>query len=84
MQQDLSRLDKGTNVRTQITLPKRLKALIEKRAGQKQQSLSEYLRQASWQLLTQEEQNEKELGALADQAIGSVDLKKHPEWQKEI
>lgn len=72
--------DKQT-VRTQITLTKRLKQLIEERARQTNQSLSEYLRRGAWISLLLEERESEELDEIANQAIGSVDLNKHPEWQ---
>lgn len=73
--------DNSETVRTQITLTKKLKQLIEERARQTNQSLSEYLRRGAWISLLLEEKESEELSKLADQAIGSVDLSKHPEWQ---
>lgn len=74
-------LDNDKTVRTQITLTKRLKQLIEEKARQNNQSLSEYLRRGAWISLLLEERESDELDKLANQAIGSVDLSKHPEWQ---
>jgi len=77
-------LDNDKTVRTQITLTKRLKHLIEEKARQNNQSLSEYLRRGAWISLLLEERESEELDKLADQAIGSVDLSKHPEWQTPV
>lgn len=68
-------------VRTQITLTKGLKLLIEEKARQANQSLSEYLRRGAWISLLLEENESEELNKLASQVIGSVDVNKHPEWQ---
>lgn len=73
--------DNSEIVRTQITLTKKLKQLIEEKARQTNVSLSEYLRRGAWISLLLEENESEELSKLADQAIGSVDLHKHPEWQ---
>lgn len=81
MNQLTTYLDDDKTVRTQITLTKRLKDLIEEKARQNNQSLSEYLRRGAWISLLLEEKETEELNTLADQAVGSVDLNKHPEWQ---
>lgn len=73
--------DDTKTVRTQITLTRKLKQLIEERARQTNQSLSEYLRRGAWISLLLEENEAEELGILASQVIGSVDLSKHPEWE---
>lgn len=67
-------------VRTQITLTKRLKKLVEKYAQDRGESLSEYLRKAASLRVLVEEKEEKELEEIASRLIGSLDLKKHPEW----
>jgi len=81
MNQLITLLDDSETVRTQITLTRKLKRLIEEKARQANQSLSEYLRRGAWLSLLLEEKESEELNRLADQAIGSVDLNKHPEWQ---
>lgn len=68
-------------IRTQITLTTKLKKAIEEKAAQSGQSLSEYLRRAASLSLLLDEQEKENLTALANKTIGSVDLKKHPEWQ---
>jgi hypothetical protein len=74
----LSNQDK--TIRTQITLTSQLKKAIEEKALLKGQSLSEYLRRAALLYILLEEDEKEELKKLADLAIGSVDLKKHPYW----
>lgn len=81
MNQLTTYLDNDKTVRTQITLTKRLKDLIEEKARQNNQSLSEYLRRGAWISLLLDESESEELSKLADQVIGSVDINKHPEWQ---
>lgn len=81
MNQLTTYLDDDKTVRTQITLTKRLKDLIEEKARQNNQSLSEYLRRGAWISLLLEESESEELNKLAGQVIGSVDINKHPEWQ---
>ncbi len=67
-------------VRTQITLTKELKRQIEAQTAISGESLSDYLRQAAKLKLIQDERKEVDLKALADEVIGSIDLRKHPEW----
>lgn len=74
----LSSQDK--TVRTQITLTANLKKLIEEKALIKGQSLSAYLRQAALISLIIEQDNKENRKKLADLVIGSVNLKKHTEW----
>lgn len=68
-------------VRTQITLTSKLKKLIEDKASLKGQSLSEYIRRALLisYLVDQDEKEERK--QLADLVIGSVNLRRHPEWR---
>jgi len=76
--QRLSSDDKS--VRTQITLTEQLKILVEGIAREKGESLSEYLRKAAMIRLLVEENEKQDLEKIALRAVGSVDLKKHPEW----
>ena len=76
--QKLSSDDKS--VRTQITLTEQLKILVEGMAQEKGESLSEYLRKAAMLRLLVEEDRKQGLEKIALRAVGSVDLKKHPEW----
>ena len=67
-------------VRTQITLTKNLKKLVEKYARDRGESLSEYLRKAAALRVLVEEEEARELDEMASRLIGSLDLKKYPEW----
>lgn len=67
-------------VRTQITLTHALKNAVEDVAENRGESLSEYLRKAAIIRLLLERYEKDELKKIALQAVGSVDLKKHPEW----
>ena len=75
--------DNDSSVRTQITLTKNIKKLIEKHARTTGESLSEYLRKAAMVRLLIENKDQNQLKKLAERVIGSVDLKKHPEWKNE-
>lgn len=77
----ISKDDKA--VRTQITLTKNIKKLIEKHARSTGESLSEYLRKGALIRLLLENRDKDYLKKLADRIIGSVDLNKHPEWKTE-
>jgi len=68
-------------VRTQITLTKKLKELIEQEIKPDNISLSEYIRQASIIKLYLDRQKRQDLSDLADRVVGSVELSKHPEWE---
>jgi len=74
------------SVRTQITLTEQLKILVEGMAQEKGESLSEYLRKAAMVRLLVEEDKKQDLEKIALRAVGSLDLKKHPEWntQKKV
>lgn len=67
-------------VRTQITLTKKLKQLVEEKAHLRGESLSEYLRRAALVTLLVEEDKKEERRRLAKIMIGSVNLKKNPQW----
>jgi len=69
------------SVRTQITLTEQLKILVEGMAQEKGESLSEYLRKAAMVRLLVEEDKKQDLEKIALRAVGSLDLKKHPEWK---
>lgn len=84
MNQLTTLIDDSQSVRTQITLTAKLKQLIEEKSRQTNQSLSEYLRRGAWISLLLEENEAEELSKLANQAVGSVDLNKHPEWQTPV
>ena len=77
----LSDLDNA--VRTQITLTKTIKRLVENHARTQGESLSEYLRKAALIRLLVENKNKKDLKKLANRMIGSVNLNNHPEWKNE-
>lgn len=72
-----------SSVRTQITLTKNIKKLIEKHAQTTGESLSEYLRKAAMVRLLVENKDQNQLKKVADRVIGSVDLNIHPEWKNE-
>jgi len=67
-----------STIRTQITLTESLKQLVEEKANLKGQSLSEYIRRALMLSLLVDKQQLVDLGKLADQLIGSVNIKKNP------
>ena len=67
-------------IRTQITLTTHLKALIEQQAAHQGISLSEYLRQAALTKYQLEKQEKIDRKKLAEKLLGSINLKKHPEW----
>lgn len=68
-------------VRTQITLTKKLKSLVEDQASLSGRSLSEYLRQGAVLLTLVEGKMAGDLTSLARKVIGSVKIKDHPEWK---
>lgn len=68
------------SVRTQITLTEQLKILVEGMAQEKGESLSEYLRKAAMIRLMVDEDRKQDLEKIALRAVGSLNLKKHPEW----
>lgn len=71
------------SIRTQITLTKKIKSLIEEHARRQNESLSEYLRKAALIRLQLERNEREEREKVADQVIGSIDMTKHPEWSSE-
>lgn len=75
--------DDDQTVRTQITLTARLKQLIEESAANQGQSLSEYLRRAALLRLYVDQNEKGKLKRLSGSVIGSVDIRKHPEWNTE-
>lgn len=70
-----------TVLRTQITLTKKLKSLVEDRAASSGRSLSEYLRQGALLLTLVEGKVADDLSLLARKVVGSVKIKSHPEWK---
>lgn len=68
-------------IRTQITLTKRLKDLVEDQASASGRSLSEYLRQGAVLLTLVEGKMADDLTSLTRKVIGSVKIKDHPEWK---
>ena len=70
-------------VRTQITLTKNIKKLVNKHARTTGESLSEYLRKAALVRILVESKDINDLKKLANRVVGSVDLKRHPEWRNE-
>lgn len=68
-------------IRTQITLTKQLKKIIESEIKPKNQSLSEYLRQAAILKLYLDRQEKVNLQQLADETVGSLNLDNYPEWK---
>ena len=70
-----------STIRTQITLTESLKQLVEEKANLKGQSLSEYIRRALMLSLLVDKQHLVDLEKLADQLIGSVNIKKNPQWR---
>ena len=81
---DLQTWDAGDKaVRTQITLTQKLKALVEKIASEKGESLSEYLRKAALVRALVEEKDKEDMESIAMRVVGSVNPQKHPEWKNE-
>lgn len=77
--QTLSDDDKG--VRTQITLTKKLKTLVEGVASLNGESLSGYLRKAALLRLKLEQQAHDERVKLAQKVIGSLKNSRNPLWK---
>lgn len=69
------------SIRTQITLTKKIKDLVEKEAKKKRESLSEYLRKAALLRWLVEREKKENLKEISQRVIGCVDLNKHPQWQ---
>ena len=67
-------------VRTQITLTKKIKEEVERRARKNGESMSEYLRKAAIVRINEEEKHKKHIDDIAKKVIGSINLKNHPEW----
>lgn len=78
-----------TSLRTQIYIPKNLRADIDRMRTATGESLAEYLRNAAQERLKKEKKREIDLKKLADEVVGSVkksawdrvDINK---WQREI
>lgn len=68
------------NVRTQITLPRDLKKRIEYQATIEGKSLAGYIREAAVQYLAVEEKGAAQRKQLAEEIVGSLDLRNYPEW----
>jgi len=83
MKQTLQLTPQDETVRTQITLTKNLKQLIEQQIKPQNISLAEYLRQAAILKLYLDRQQNTDLHALSDEVLGSLDLHNYPDWQTE-
>lgn len=68
-------------VRTQITLTKKVRALVAEEAKKRNESLSEYLRKAAMLRWLVDQEGAADLQKMADGVIGSVNLERHPEWK---
>jgi hypothetical protein len=75
--------DDDTNVRSQITLGVKLRNLVRDKAKEKGVSFAEYLRRALMLSIALDREDDEDLVVLADRVVGSVDLKKHKEWETE-
>lgn len=74
--------DQETNVRTQISLTRAIKRAIEAKGRLLGESLSEYLRKAAVIRIMAEEDEERELAAVAKNFVGAGTWKKtHPNWK---
>lgn len=74
--------DQETNVRTQISLTRAIKRAIEAKGRLLGESLSEYLRRAAVIRIMAEEEEERELTAVAKNFVGAAKWKKiHPNWK---
>ena len=74
--------DQQPNVRTQISLTREIKRAIEAKGRLLGESLSEYLRKSAAIRLLAEEEEEKELEALANNFVRAGTWKKnHPHWK---
>ncbi|MEK7616495.1 MAG: ribbon-helix-helix protein, CopG family [Patescibacteria group bacterium] len=78
-------------IRTQIYLPKDLRAEIDRQRASSGESLAEYLRKAARKRLEEERKEKEELKKLADELGGSIDPKESGwagvdinKWQREI
>lgn len=74
--------DQETSVRTQISLTHAIKRAIEAKGRLLGESLSEYLRKAAVIRLLSEEEEARELSAVANNFVGAGTWKKtHPNWK---
>lgn len=62
-------------------LTRLLKKIIDAQRKATDESLSEYLRKAAYLRAVSEKATNQKLEGLANQLIGSVSLKNHPEWK---
>lgn len=68
-------------VRTQITLTKTIKSVIEQKSAMLGISMSEYLRRAALVTALVDSEKEQDRTKLASAVLGSVNLQNHPEWK---
>ncbi len=74
-------IESDEKIRAQVVLTSLLKRLIETQRRTTGETLSEYLRKAAILRILAEDEEHRELDTLANLLIGSVSLKKHPEWK---
>lgn len=77
--QTLSSNDKG--IRTQITLTRHLKKMVEDVATIRGESLSEFLRKAALIRLSAEQKDSEDRKILAQKVIGSLKNTRNPAWK---
>ena len=70
-------------LRTQISLPEKLRREIDKDRRRRNESLSEYLRKAAKSRMAGEREKKARLAKLANEVIGKLDLSKYPHWSTE-
>ena len=68
-------------IRTQITLTRELKKLVDQQTSLTGESMSQYLRRAALLRLHLEQSEKTSLKELASKIIGSINLKTHPNWK---
>ena len=79
---NISSIDsEDTPVRTQITLTKRVKEIVEQSARKQNESLAEYLRKAALMRWLVERNDAEDRKQLAKNLVGSIDMKTHPVWR---
>lgn len=81
IQQTLSQLENDTKIRSQVVLTSSLKRVIEAKKRLTGETLSCYLRKAACLRILAESEEKKELENLAENIVGSVSLKNHPQWK---
>jgi len=77
----INRVERSSAIRSQVILTKLLRKMIDERRRLTGETLSAYLRKAALMRILAETEEEKELAQLAKSVIGSLNLKRHPEWQ---